>query len=199
MTDVERYGNPATRVQILDAVWQLVEARGTAVTMAEAARAAGVSRQAVYLHFTNRSGLLVALVEHIDRELGLAHEMRSVRAAATGREQLERMIALHATYTGRIIGVARLLDTTRHDDPDVAAAWEDRMAGRREEHRRIIRAIAEDGDLAEGWDIESAALLLHGLTLPRLWDEFVIERGWSEDRYRSEVTRMLSRALLVAE
>ena len=35
--------------------------------MAEIAKAAGVSRQAVYLHFGTRGGMLMALVKRADR------------------------------------------------------------------------------------------------------------------------------------
>lgn len=196
MAGQRSYGSPDTRVRILDAAWALIEERGVEVTMADVARAADVSRQAVYLHFTNRSGLLTGLVEHMDRTLRLAELLRPVREAASGREALERMIAVHAAYHERIIGVARVLDAARHRDPDVAGAWEDRMAGRREEHRRIAQRLADDGELAPGWDVETAGLLFYTVTLPRTWDELVTERGWDTDRYREQMTRMVTRALL---
>lgn len=185
-----------TRDRILDAAWQLIEQRGAEITMAEVAKACGLSRQAVYLHFTNRSGLLIGLVEHMDRQLRLADLLQPVRDAATGREALERMVAAHATYHERIIGVARLLDAARQRDPDVAAAWEDRMAGRREQHRRIVQRIADDGQLAPGWDVETAGLLFYTVTLPHVWDELVTHRGWSPAQYREHLVHMLTRALL---
>lgn len=57
----------STRVRILDTAVGLVEAQpATVPSMSEVARATGISRQALYLHFPDRSALLLALVEHVD-------------------------------------------------------------------------------------------------------------------------------------
>src|SRR3990170_2008478 len=58
---------PHTRTRLLDAARQLLEAGGPhGVGMEEIAQAAGVSRQSVYLHFGSKTGLLLALVAHVD-------------------------------------------------------------------------------------------------------------------------------------
>ena len=50
--------NSETRTRILKAAWTLLEAsRGRGVKMGDIASAAGVSRQAVYLHFATRADL----------------------------------------------------------------------------------------------------------------------------------------------
>jgi AcrR family transcriptional regulator len=70
-----RGGDPSTRRRILVAALDLITRHGGAdVSLADLARAAHVSRQALYLHFTDRSALLVALVRHADerRELPAA-------------------------------------------------------------------------------------------------------------------------------
>ena len=60
-------GNPETRKNILNSAWKLLEAaQGREVRMTDIAREAGVSRQALYLHFPARSVLLVATPRHID-------------------------------------------------------------------------------------------------------------------------------------
>lgn len=190
------YGRPATRGRILEAARRLIEEEGLPITMAQVAEAAGVSRQALYKHVGSRSGLLVQLVGHLDEVLGLAELARPVREAATGREALEAMVAVHAVYHQRIIGFTRQAEALRHTDDAVAAAWEDRMAGRRAAHRGIVRQLADDGDLADGWDVDSAALLFYTVTLPRTWDELVVERGWTIEQYREHMTRLLVRALV---
>lgn len=194
--ETRTYGDPRTRTRILEAAHSLLEEHGLAMTMAQVAAAADVSRQAVYKHVGNRSGLMVGLVAHLDEVLGLGELTRPVRDAASGREALAAMVAVHATYHERIIGFTRQAEAVRHSDPAVAAAWEDRMAGRREAHRAIIQRIADEGELADGWDVETAAILFYTVTLPRTWDELVIERGWTTEQYREHVTRLLTRALL---
>ena len=53
-------GDPATRARILAAARALLEERpGTGPSMGEVAARAGVSRQALYLHFADRSALLL--------------------------------------------------------------------------------------------------------------------------------------------
>lgn len=191
----EAYGDPATRSRILDAAWALTE-QGAEVTMGAVAAHAGVSRQAVYLHVGDRAGLLTALVEHMDRSLGLDAQARQVFTAPTGLEALKRLVAMIADHHPRIIGVARVLDAARLTDPDAAAAWDDRMAGRLDGARRIVRRLADEGQLTPTWDLETAATLLYTLTLPRVWDELVIRQGWTPDRYREQLTALLCAAFV---
>ena len=75
-----------TKARILDAVWTLVSRRGRAdLTMGDIARAVGLSRQAVYLHFPSRAALLVAAVRRFDEQHGdvAARERRRALLAAS--------------------------------------------------------------------------------------------------------------------
>ncbi|RMF17910.1 MAG: TetR/AcrR family transcriptional regulator [Candidatus Dadabacteria bacterium] len=63
-----------TRERILEAAFQLAQA-GRFATMAEIARAADVSRQAVYLHFGSRAGLMKALFVFINHKYGLGEKI----------------------------------------------------------------------------------------------------------------------------
>jgi len=48
-----------TRTKILEATWKLMEdRRGQGVRMGDIAKAAGISRQAIYLHFDTRTALM---------------------------------------------------------------------------------------------------------------------------------------------
>ena len=59
-----------TRSKILDSALRLLVERGYyGVGMEEVARDAGVSRQALYLHFKSKSELLVAMAQHNDEML----------------------------------------------------------------------------------------------------------------------------------
>ncbi|MBL4878008.1 MAG: helix-turn-helix transcriptional regulator, partial [Hyphomonas sp.] len=51
--------NLETREKIMRATWKLLEeSGGSGVRMSDIAKAAGISRQAVYLHFPTRADLL---------------------------------------------------------------------------------------------------------------------------------------------
>jgi AcrR family transcriptional regulator len=75
----------STRERILQSAAGLIDQTpGTVPSMSEVARASGISRQAVYLHFPDRAALLLDLVEHVDEREGLAGELARVEAAPDG-------------------------------------------------------------------------------------------------------------------
>ncbi|MCA9734998.1 helix-turn-helix transcriptional regulator, partial [candidate division KSB1 bacterium] len=64
--------NKDTRTRILEVTWHLMEQqRGQGVRLADVAAAAGVSRQAVYLHFGSRTELMIATTAYVDEVKGL--------------------------------------------------------------------------------------------------------------------------------
>jgi Bacterial regulatory proteins, tetR family len=63
----------------LDATW--LEHGTESLTMAAVAERAGVSRRAVYLHFTSRAELLTELFAHVSEQEGLAASLQPVWAA----------------------------------------------------------------------------------------------------------------------
>jgi len=61
--------------------------------------------------------------------------------------------------------------------------------------RQMIARLQSDGDLRDGLDPSSAADLLWTLTSLRLWEDLVLERGWSSRRYQKHVLCLLLAAL----
>lgn len=75
-------GKATTHERILEAAASLLSARGFhGVGMGEVARAAGVSRQALYLHFASKSELFVAASEYIVEQAQARVERDEARAA----------------------------------------------------------------------------------------------------------------------
>lgn len=171
-----------TRKSILEAAWELFEETGDA-TLAEVAEKAGVSRQAVYLHFGSRGGLLLALVQHIDETSGLPALIGRVQVAPTPREQLMEYQRVSAQYCPTIHDVAMAMDRARAHDEDVAAAYEDRMQSRRDGLRTIVAALHESGELRDEWTIDEATDALWSLGTPHAFEELVRDRGWSLEQY----------------
>ena len=194
----ELYGDPQTRTAILDAAWALLEERGTGIRIADIAAEAGVSRQAVYLHFGDRASLFVALGDHIDVSFGRDRLRSHVFGAPTGVESLRRWVDTMSWYTAKIDSVSRILELGAETDGALAAAWKDRMTGRRGHVRRIAEHIAADGQLAEGWTAATAAELIFTVTLPASWRVLTSVVGWSRKRYADEITELLERSLLSA-
>jgi len=177
-------GELETRTRILEATWRLmVQRRGQGVRMRDVAEAAGVSRQAVYLHFGSRAELMVATARYGDEVRGHDERLRRYRAATTGVELLEASVEFWGNYIPEIYGIARALLAARESDKAVAAAWNDRMGAVRERCRNIIEALHRDGMLAPEWPIDEATDLLWTMLSIRNWESLTIECGWSTSRY----------------
>jgi AcrR family transcriptional regulator len=190
------YGAPQTRTRILRAAWRLIEQKGTTPGLQDVAREADVSRQAVYLHFGDRAGLLVALVEFIDESLNKETVVAEILGAPTGEEALERMVRGLSVYTGKVDSVARVLEAFQYQDAAVAAAWRNRMSLRIEQTRAIVQRIADEGRLADGWTVETATELCYTILMPGPWRELVHERGWTPEQYAEHMMRLLRRSML---
>jgi AcrR family transcriptional regulator len=164
--------------------------------MAQIARAARVSRQAVYLHFADRAELMVALARHLDAELGLPAEIRRIAEATSGAEQVEAMVSLQARTNPSLWAVARAVDAVRRTDPAADRAWQDRLDARLAGCRHIVARLESEGNLQAGLDASSAADILWTITSLRTWEDLVLGRGWSSQKYQRHVTRFLLATLI---
>lgn len=181
---------------ILQAALALIRKRGCAdVTMAQIAKAADMSRQAVYLHFADRGTLFVALVRYTDEQRGLEAEVQHIHDAPTGLEAMRRMVSLQARSNPKVWAVARMLDAVRRIDPEVEKSWQDRLDHRLAGCRRIIQKVVRDGDLLPGIEPAAAADLLWTLTSLRMWEDLVLQRSWSAKKYEKHVYLLLLRSL----
>ncbi|HJT43275.1 MAG TPA: TetR/AcrR family transcriptional regulator [Rhizomicrobium sp.] len=191
-----------TRSRILEAALARVrESQGEGLTMSEVADQAGLSRQAVYLHFADRKALMIALTRYADearyadRERGLAAKMASILGAPSARAAVAAMVAMQAGDNPGLWPVARLFDRLRRDDPAVDAAWQERLANRLAGCRAIAERFKAEGALAPHLSVETAADLLWTLTSQRMWEELVMGRGWTVERYRSHIIYLAVGAL----
>jgi len=187
-----RGGDPATRRRILGAALDLITRRGGAdVTLADVARAARVSRQALYLHFADRAALFVALVRHADERRGLPAAIQRVADAPTGVAAVREMVALQARMNPKIWPLARLLDAVRRQDEAAERSWQDRLQSRLTGCRSIVGRLAREGTLRRGLRPAVAADLLWALTSLRTWEDLVLQRRWSPARYQQHLYDVL--------
>ena len=185
-----------TRERILTAAWTLLEeGGGRGVRMADVAKQAGVSRQAVYLHFPSRAELLVATTRHIDAVKDIDGRLADSRAAAGGLARLNAVIAAWGNYIPEVHGVCTALLAMRDSDPAAQAAWDDRMAALREGCAAAVRDLAGDGGLRPGLDEGEATDLLWTLLSVRNWEHLTQECGWSQERYVAAMQDMARRVL----
>lgn len=186
-----------TRKRILDTTWQLLETPGgSPVRMSDIARTAGISRQALYLHFPNRADLLVATTRHIDEINDIDARLAASRAATGGVERLEAYIAAWGGYIPQVHGVARALMSMQDHDAEARIAWEGRENAIREGCAAATAALQRDGRLTPTLSATEATDLLWTLLSVRNWERLVQDCGWPQPRYIEEMQR-LARAALV--
>jgi AcrR family transcriptional regulator len=163
--------------------------------MAEIAGAARVSRQAVYLHFADRAALMLALVRHVDEKRNLEKELRKIREAPNAWAGIRAMVSLQARLNPGLWAIARAMDAVRRTDEAAERGWQDRLQHRLEGCRQMIARLHKEGKLRRGLDPAVAADLLWSITSLRMWEDLVLERGWSRRRYERHITSLLLAAL----
>jgi AcrR family transcriptional regulator len=189
-----------TRDRILDAAWLLLEESGGGeVRLADIAAKAGVSRQALYLHFPNRAELLIATTRYIDQKKDTDARLQASRIAANGVDRLNAFIAAWGGYIPEIYGVARALMAMQNTDAEARAAWSDRMVALREGCAAAISALKRDGTLAEGMSAKAATDLLWTLLSVRNWEHLVQDCGWSQDRYIRTMQETAAKIFVAAD
>lgn len=186
-----------TRTRILAATWRLMEQRhGLGVRMSDIAKEAGVSRQAVYLHFSSRTDLMIATTQYVDEIKGLNERLKRFNAATSGIGLLEECVDVWGNYIPEIYGIARALMNTRETDEATAAAWNGCMGGLREACREIIDGLDHDGVLAAEWSSDEAVVMLWTMLSVQNWEQLTIECGWSTSQYISWMKLLLKRTFV---
>lgn len=190
-------GDATTRQRILEAARELLESRpGANVAMGEVAAQAGVSRQALYLHFRDRTTLFLEVSRLADSTARTPARQRRIDEAPTARAAFREAIALQAFLKPRLNGVATALDVLRRSDPAADAAWKEREHARLHRCEQVVQRLHDEGELAPGWDVPTAARCFWAVTSQRIWDDLVIDQGWSTALYRSHITALLEAALV---
>ncbi len=191
--------NPETRDRILKAALKLLEAsQGKGVRMTDIAKRAGITRQALYLHFSTRAELLIATTYYLDELKGVEERLVPSRTAQTGIERLDAFIEAWGTYIPEIYGIAKALLAMRDTDAAAAKAWDDRMQDMRQGCEAAISALNSDNMLSPDHSPNQATDILWTMLSVRNWEQLTIECGWPQERY-IETLKSLARRIFVAE
>ena len=158
----------ATRVQILDAAEQVFQAQGVSrASLAEVAKAAGVTRGAIYWHFENKIDLFQAMLERLHlplEELARASEdedepdplgcMRDLLIMALTRlasepqtRRTHDILRYKCEYTGELLGLRERMQA-------LSIECDQRIA------KALGNAVSR-GQLPADLDCQRAAICLH--------------------------------------
>jgi AcrR family transcriptional regulator len=173
----------ATRARILETAWRLMGERDghRAVSMAEIAKAAGVSRQLVYLHFETRAGLFAAMTRWEDERTGFQQRVYDA-VCLPPPDGLEQLVRTWIEYLQIIAPVATTLESAPAGDAG-RVAWDQRMNELRGVFRSAVADIDGAGRLAAGWTIDEAADWAWSQAHLTAWRNLVGVRGWSQGAF----------------
>ena len=172
-----------------------------ATTIAEIARAAGVSPETVYKNFGGKPGLVRAIYEESLLGAGGAPaEQRSDLAQLTTNdpaalmEQLGRFTTEVSPLGAPVFLLIR--DAAAGGDAAMAALLAEVDDAR---YRRMLhnaRQLVGRGLLRAGLDDTEAADVMFTCTAAELYETLVLKRGWSAERYGTFIARTLAANLL---
>jgi len=189
--------NITTRERILKAAWKLLEARqAESVRMSDIAKEAGISRQALYLHFPTRAKLLVATARYLDEVKNVDERLTASRTASTGVERLNAFIEAWGNYIPEIYGVAKAFLALQDRDEAAAIAWTDRMQAVRDGCETAIKALKKDGALSPDYSPKQATDILWTMLSVRNWEQLRQQCGWSQRHYIETMKRLAGQVLL---
>ena len=197
MTDVKRnYHAPVrteqaalTRRRVLQAAADAFAERGWAgTTIADVARAAGITAQAVHLSVGAKPALLIGAVQHAvggdQPELPLIEREPFRHSFAVGADLAQRAAAFAAGTSEVYQRAGRLLLVLAQSaaiDSDLAALWEGARAARLADCRRLVDLTGRRPRRVQ----QRLADLVFVQSGPGVYSDLVGDRGWTHTAYRS--------------
>jgi AcrR family transcriptional regulator len=190
-------GPGAAKIRILEAAHSLMQQGSTHASMVEIAQAAGISRQAVYMHFGTREALLSALNEYMAQTCGIAGELQRIHEAKTGIEALRMSASFQARLYPKVRAVVRALERAQGNNDEAAdRVWQAQLRSDLAGCKDTVNRLDREQLLKPGLDVATGTDLLWALTSIPLWEELVLQRGWSAKRYERHVAELLIAALI---
>lgn len=188
-----------TRAELLDAAWDLISEQGADVSVSKIAKAVGISRQTVYLHFGTRGGLLVALVRRADERFEIKEQFEAALHLENPSLRVAMTLKAWLGFVPKIYPVAKDLIRLQETDPEAAEAWADRMEELRDWLLELMSSIEKDGALKKGWSSDAASQFFWAQTSVHVWGLLKYDCGWDEEAIASHLGTMLTQSLLQAD
>jgi AcrR family transcriptional regulator len=181
-----------TRREILEAASGLFSDRGYgATTMGDIAERAGVSTETVYAAVGPKPEVLKQVIDvaiagdDLPVPLNEREVIHEIEAAPTARAKFVLFAALIRSILGRTTPLWLALEQGAGQDAELAMLLEIATAGRLEGMTEAAANLVETGTLRDGVTEDEARDVLWVASSPNLYRLFVIDRGWSPERYEA--------------
>lgn len=193
-----------TRRDIITAAGRLFRQRGYGVPLAEVASGAGVVVETIYRIFGSKAALFTAVVEALlaggtgraETPVADRPAIRAIHDEPDPRKQVALYAATQPGIHRRAGPLLRALCDARSRDAELGRLWGEMEARRLTGQGQFVRLLADRGVLKRGLTVEEATDVMWTLCSLAVYDLLVIDRGWSEHRYRTWLTDALAFELL---
>ncbi|WP_280268459.1 TetR/AcrR family transcriptional regulator [Nocardia wallacei] len=185
-----------TRAEIADAARRLFVAQGWATTtVRDVAREAGVSVPTVYAAYTNKTGLVWALVEAADLTADMSRMLTELEGTTDPGHQLAAMAGYDRRLFEHSADLIALIREAARTEPDLADTY--RRARELADQTRIqVFESWPGGTLRPHLDIPTAVDIFAALCNVDVYLTLTVERGWPPDRVERWWADTLTRELL---
>jgi AcrR family transcriptional regulator len=187
---------------VLDAAAALFVREGyLRTTMKGVAAEAGTSVETVYAQ-GSKTALLLTCVDHAlggdDEDVPLTERAAFTAALALpdSGDVIEAYVRAMTEVAVRAGGLLVAFEDAAAADPGTAGLWAAAEQDRRKDLARLVRALADRGPLAHGWDLDTATDAVWLLVTSRAAHTALHTLGWSPDLLVTCVTAEI-RALLL--
>jgi AcrR family transcriptional regulator len=195
--DMSSRGNPAeTRRRILDAALDFFQRGEVDASMQAITKAAGFSRQTLYLNFADRGAFYVAVVERAGERFHFSAEHAKVERAPNGIAALVAMINMQARICRLIKPIAYALEILRNKDSAAEKATQKQVDGRIAACEAVVARLVAEDLLRRDITVKVASDILWLMTSFHTWDDLVNTRKWTATQYRDFLKRALITALI---
>jgi AcrR family transcriptional regulator len=201
---LRREGAEATGRAIVAAAGRLFAERGYAATSIEdIAEAAAVGRATVFSAVGGKPELLkeayrlaVRGPANANTPLGRQARSRRISAEADAHKLLAGYAGVMVEVGRRLAPLYEAVRAAAHADPEARELWHVITEERRTAATGIVRRLAERDALLHRLDRQSASDILWVLNDPGLYQLLVLQRRWTERRFRAWLTHAMQTQLL---
>jgi TetR/AcrR family transcriptional regulator, regulator of cefoperazone and chloramphenicol sensitivity len=185
-----------TRLRIQQAAREVFGSQGfAATTITEIAKVAGVSPATLYAAFESKAGIVAAMLETMEEDVGIGPRLEELLAESEPYEQMRAYVALHCDLftNGRDIlrAAMRAIET-----PEVAAMAEEGDRHRRAVIETLVGRWHEAGVLRRDLTPHAAADRLWLLTTVEGFLNAVDRLSWEPVEYEAWLARLAQSEIL---
>lgn len=164
--------------------------------MAEVARLAGVSVQTIYDSVGSKPALVSRLNDQIDEE----GEVRAIAGRVPNLEDPEELlmvpVRISRNINERCEEIVGALFSGAASEPELQRVREESMRRHQAGVSRVCGRLENLGALRAGLETSEATDVVSALTSPQIARTFVLDYGWSWDRWESWTRATLCRLVL---